>query len=336
MSIFRDIRVQSGHGLKGVASFSLVMSLASVVGFAYAQDTTPTNAIEPAKTEAFLGTPAAPKEEVTSPRAMAVQAAATEASPAIEAAKFDLVDAAARYVALVKEAERMSLPNALASESIASSLVTTSRLSYKDITEGAGAYAALSVADDPAFSASLKTATTILGADIVRKKLDEDPAALIALLAGSPRAKRIASGALTASIAKIDRAQTILGEAAYSVQKERWAMTAVDTGATLAAHRLAATQPSGLTPFTSSDMPAIEGDTSVHDRFVIAATYRLLGDDVAATKILDKPLGRMCMNRVQLNIRQCLAASQYPYEHLFCLSRHSFGESLSCVKDAVK
>jgi hypothetical protein len=69
---------------------------------------------------------------------------------------------------------------------------------------------------------------------------------------------------------------------------------------------------------------------------VLAASYRLLGDEVTATELLDKPMGRMCMNRVQLNVRQCIAASRYPYEHAFCLSQHSFGEALSCIKTSVR
>jgi hypothetical protein len=51
---------------------------------------------------------------------------------------------------------------------------------------------------------------------------------------------------------------------------------------------------------------------------------------------LDKPLGRMCMNRVQLNVRQCLAASRHPFEHSFCLSQHSFGETHKCVSEVAK
>jgi hypothetical protein len=247
-----------------------------------------------------------------------------------------MVDAAARYVALVKEANRMTFPNALASESIASSLVTTTRLSAKGVTEGAGAYAALTVANDPAFAASVRTAVGYLGREGALAKLKEDPATFLQMISNSGEAHKLASGAIANSTARLSAAQVALSEAAYSLQKERWANTRVDPQPTLSQLRVAATEPSGLPPFSQSDLPATPSEESVNSRYVLAATYRLLGDDVTATELLDKPLGRMCMNRVQLNVRQCVAASGFPFEHAFCLSQHSFGEALNCVKDVVK
>jgi hypothetical protein len=271
--------------------------------------------------------------------AIAPTVSASQADVAVQlpaSPKFEMVDAAARYAALVREADRMTYPNALASESIASSLTTTARLSSKEITEGAGAYAVLTVANDPAFRSGVQTAIGFLGKDAALARLKENPASFLAMISGSQEATKIASGALSSSEAKLKAAQTKLGEAAYALQKERWANVEVDTQATLAAHRAAAREPSGLTPFSASDLPAQASDDPVNSRYVLAAAYRLLGDDVSATAMLDKPLGRMCMNRVQLNVRQCVAASRFPYEHAFCLAQHSFGETLTCVQDAVK
>lgn len=277
-------------------------------------------------------------QEVASPASVEASQTAPTPPAAIVAPKpkFDMVDAAARYVALVKEADRMTYPNALASESIASALTTTARLSSKEITEGAGAYAALSVANDPAFRSGIETAVGLLGRDAALARLKESPATFLTMISGSANATKIASGAIAHSTSKLGAAQAKLSDAAYSLQKERWAMQEVDTQATLAAHRAAAVAPSGLTPFAASDLPATMSDEPVHHRYVLAASYRLLGDDASATELLDKPLGRMCMNRVQLNVRQCVAASRFPFEHAFCLSQHSFGEALSCVKDSVK
>jgi hypothetical protein len=274
--------------------------------------------------------PAAPAE--------ASPASVPASTPVVEAPKpkFDMVDAAARYVALVKEADRMTYPNALASESIASALTNTARISSREITEGAGAYATLSVASDPAFRSGIQTAVGFLGKEAALARLKENPATFLSMIAASNDATKIASGAIAGSTAKLDAAQTAMSAAAYALQKERWANQEVDTQATLAAHRAAAAAPSGLTPFAVTDLPASPSDAPVNSRYVLAASYHLLGDDAAATALLDKPLGRMCMNRVQLNVRQCVAASRFPFEHAFCLSQHSFGEAASCVKDSVK
>jgi hypothetical protein len=263
---------------------------------------------------------------------------ASNSGSAVEAPKprFDMVDAAARYVALVREADRMTRPNALAAESIASALTNTSRVSAKEITEGVGAYATLSIANDPAFRSGIETAVSLLGRDAALARLKESPATFLTMISGANEANRIASGAIIGSSAKLAAAQSALGDAAYALQKERWAMQVVDTQATLAAHRAAAASPSGLTPFAVSDLPAAAAEEPVNGRYVLAASFHLLGDDASATALLDKPLGRMCMNRVQLNVRQCIAASRFPFEHAFCLSQHSFGEANSCVRDSVK
>jgi hypothetical protein len=250
--------------------------------------------------------------------------------------RFDMNEAAHRYVALVEEADRMASLPALSTDAIAQALAVTSQTSGKGISEGAGAYATQVVARNAEFAAGLRTIVNMMGRDAVLARLKSDPDTFLAMISGSREAARAASGALLASEAKLALAQEVLGEAAYSVQTQSWSQRIVDTQATLAAHRQAANLPLERAdgPVTMPDSEA--SDAPINGRYLLAASYRILGDDVAATEVLDKPLGRMCMNRVQLNVRQCLAASQYPYEHLFCLSKHSFGETLGCVKDTVK
>lgn len=250
--------------------------------------------------------------------------------------RFDLNETAARYVALVREADRMANLPSLSSEAIAQALRVTSQTSGKGISEGAGAYATQVAASNGEFASGLRTTVNLLGRDVVLERLKSNPDAFLAMIAGSRQASRSASGALAASEAKLAHASEVLGEAAYSVQTQNWSQRIVDTQATLAAHRQAANLPMGQVEAADFGAPAPMSDAPINGRYLLAASYQILGEDGAATEILDKPLGRMCMNRVQLNVRQCLAASQYPYEHLFCLSKHSFGETLGCVKDTVK
>ncbi len=250
--------------------------------------------------------------------------------------KFDMNEAAQRYLGFVQEADRMATLPQMSQLAIAQALATTSNVSSKGISEGAGAYAAQVAASQPEFAAGLATLVNIMGREAVLTRLRNDPDQLLAMISGSQQASRKASGALEASEAKLARAQHVLGEAAYSVQSESWAQSVVDTQATLAAHRYAATLPVPQSDLMFASMTAPSSDTPLNKRYLLAASYQILGDNVAATEVLDKPLGRMCMNRVQLNVRQCIAASRFPYEHLFCLSQHSFGEALGCVKDAAK
>jgi hypothetical protein len=290
-----------------------------------------------ASNEGQSGTTPTPATSSSTPIAEPI-APSTAGAPAgaTPTAKFDMNQAAARYVALVKEADRISTLNPMSTEAIQSSLRLTLRVSGQGITEGAGAYVALTAASHSEFASSLATVVNLLGRDAVLQRLKENPQALFSMINGYGSASKLASGALTTSVASLTRAQDVLGQAAYGVQKEAWAKREVDTAATLEMVRTEAAAATGLEELTAWTMPPRISDEPINPRFLLAASYRLLGDDVAATELLSKPLGRMCMNRVQLNVRQCIAASQFPYEHLFCLSKHSFGETLGCVNDAVK
>lgn len=243
---------------------------------------------------------------------------------------------AARFNALVGEADRLTTLRTLTPEAVQGALMSTARLSSSGISEGAASYAVLSASAHAPFASSLQTAVNLLGRDAVLERLKSDPEAFLGLVASSNEAATIASGVMADSLAKMDKATQVLGDAAYSVQKEAWAQREMDPQLVLAAHRTASTSPADISPLAASDMRNTRAEIPLDKRFLVAAAYHILGDDVTSTKLIAKPAGKMCMNRVQLNVRQCLAASRYPYEHLFCLARHSFQESSGCVRDTIK
>ncbi len=319
---------------RAIARVSFFITLFAVVN-ASAQTVPPTVETPPiAPPVSDTSTPGAAVTPEPSPATLPTPAAAPATAPRVQ--KFDLNEAASRYVALVMEADRIATMKTLSPEALQTSLRITSRMSSKGISEGAGAFAALTAASHSEFAASFATVVNILGRDAVIVRLKDNPDQLFGMINGYGSAVKLSSGALSSSLEKLVRAETVLGEAAYSVQKEAWAQRAVDTQGTLAALRAEALAPHGLDELTAWTMPPAISDDPLHSRHLLAASYILLGDQVSATEVLDRPLGKMCMNRVQLNIRQCVAASQFPYEHAFCLSRHSFGEASLCVKAATK
>ncbi|MCA3693786.1 hypothetical protein [Aquidulcibacter sp.] len=254
----------------------------------------------------------------------------------VEVPAFDMAATAARFNALVGEADRLTTLRTLTPEAVQGALMSTARLSSSGISEGAASYAVLSASAHAPFASSLQTAVNLLGRDAVLERLKSDPEAFLGLVASSNEAATIASGVMADSLAKMDKATQVLGDAAYSVQKEAWAQREMDPQLVLAAHRTASTSPADISPLAASDMRNTRAEIPLDKRFLVAAAYHILGDDVTSTKLIAKPAGKMCMNRVQLNVRQCLAASRYPYEHLFCLARHSFQESSGCVRDTIK
>ncbi len=276
-----------------------------------------------------------PEVGAVPPTTLPPEAIVTPLPPA-EVPAFDMAATAARFNALVGEADRLTTLRTLTPEAVEGALLSTARLSSSGISEGAASYAVLSASAHAPFASSLQTAVNLLGRDAVLERLKSDPEAFLGLVASSNEAATIASGVMADSLAKMDKASQILGDAAYSVQKEAWAQREMDPQLILAAHRTASTSPVELSPLGASDMRNTRAEAPLDKRFLVAAAYHVLGDDVTSTKLIARTGGKMCMNRVQLNVRQCLAASRYPYEHLFCLARHSFQESSGCVRDAIK
>lgn len=276
-----------------------------------------------------------PEVGAVPPTTLPPEAIVTPLPPA-EVPAFDMAATAARFNALVGEADRLTTLRTLTPEAVEGALLSTARLSSSGISEGAASYAVLSASAHAPFASSLQTAVNLLGRDAVLERLKSDPEAFLGLVASSNEAATIASGVMADSLAKMDKASQILGDAAYSVQKEAWAQREMDPQLILAAHRTASTSPVELSPLGASDMRDTRAEAPLDKRFLVAAAYHVLGDDVTSTKLIARTGGKMCMNRVQLNVRQCLAASRYPYEHLFCLARHSFQESSGCVRDAIK
>ena len=299
-----------------------------------AQVPTPAASEPPASAPAPESAPALASSELPQ-TTLPVEAIAAPPPPA-ELPAFDMAATAARFNALVGEADRLTTLRTLTPEAVQGALLSTARLSSAGISEGAASYAVLSASAHAPFASSLQTAVNLLGRDAVMERLKSDPEAFLGLVASSQEAATIASGVMADSLVKMDKASELLGAAAYSVQKEAWAQREVDAQLVLTAHRAASTSAVELSPLGASDMRNTRAEVPLDKRFLIAAAYHVLGDDVASTKLISRTSGKMCMNRVQLNVRQCLAASRYPYEHLFCLSRHSFQESSGCVRDAIK
>jgi len=298
------------------------------------QDAGATQVAAPAVTEPPATAPAPAASELPQ-TTLPIEAIAAPPPPA-ELPAFDMAATAARFNALVGEADRLTTLRTLTPEAVQGALLSTARLTSAGISEGAASYAVLSASAHAPFASSLQTAVNLLGRDAVMERLKTDPEAFLGLVASSQEAATIASGVMADSLVKMDKASALLGEAAYSVQKEAWAQREVDAQLVLTAYRTASTSAVELSPLGASDMRNTRAEVPLDKRFLVAAAYHVLGDDVASTKLISRTGGKMCMTRVQLNVRQCLAASRYPYEHLFCLSRHSFQESSGCVRDAIK
>jgi hypothetical protein len=95
-----------------------------------------------------------------------VEAIAAPPAPA-ELPAFDMAATAARFNALVGEADRLMTLRTLTPEAVQGALLSTARLSSAGISEGAASYAVLSASAHAPFASSLQTAVNLLGRDAV-------------------------------------------------------------------------------------------------------------------------------------------------------------------------
>ena len=219
------------------------------------QDAGATQVPTPAATETPANAPApeaapAPAASELPQTTLPVEAIAAPL-PLAELPAFDMAATAARFNALVGEADRLTTLRTLTPEAVQGALLSTARLSSAGISEGAASYAVLSAAAHAPFASSLQTAVNLLGRDAVMERLKTDPEAFLGLVASSQEAATIASGVMADSLVKMDKASAILGEAAYSVQKEAWAQREVDAQLILAAHRTASISAVELSPLAA-------------------------------------------------------------------------------------
>jgi hypothetical protein len=132
-------------------------------------------------------------------------------------------------------------------------------------------------------------------------------------------------------LSQMEVAATRLTDAAYSMQRQRWATQPIDTRARLTAMSQARFTP---TRFTTDSVAQAEPRAAVGSRVLAAAALLILDDAAGAEALATDPRARACVRRANLNVRQCQAVAKFPYEQSFCLAKHVYEETGACLKAA--
>ena len=341
--MFMSIRIAKWRFVALLALILSVIGLAQMLGsgYIYAQptatapiDTSPPEAVTPAPTT----TPIAAGNNA--PQVTFTLPAATPNAPAPVAPPprhTNMNELAAHYLAFHDEAIRAALPQSLASHvQIDVSVDKSAVFMNPDTIDGAKAFAVLAASRSATFRASIEGAITFVGREAFIEKIKADPASL-KTMAGYDNAMALSKSTISAAFARVSLSAAKIKQASYDIQRvERWANTPLDKqvrlNAILASSRL------DFTPRPINENVYVEapiGDLSINEKYVYAAALMIAGSQRDAIATLNIGDSRSCTFRAYLNIRQCIAATRYAWEHTFCLSDHGIKEMQSCATGAL-
>lgn len=250
---------------------------------------------------------------------------------------YSITQYAGFFIAFHNEVLRAGKPEGLSSASaIGYSIDRSSMYIRPEIVDGAKAFAVIAASKNPEFRAGIEGIISFTGKENLIARIKQTPDSL-KNLPGYDAAINSARNATNSVFTDMSSSTAKIAQSAYDIQRLRWANTAIEKKPHLDA--IAAASTATIVPENIDDNIFIGqniGETQIKDKFVLAAALLIAGDENSALSLLDIGDNRSCTYRAYLNLRMCMAATRYPYEHSFCLARHSYSEMQSCTQTAVK
>lgn len=278
----------------------------------------------------------------------------------------DLARLAAPYAGLYRTLERFETVSFASADEVTNGLQAVGRVSPDDLSIAWTAYAALSASVTPEYMDGVRGAVDLYGAERVAKGLRRDPR-YARSLAGGDDAVRIIVTRLTDDADALRAAAARVDGQSYAVQDQPWALTRHGAAQTrLAVLTAAAADIRPADPQLTAWLAERASDTVERESeerfrpFRIASAFAGSGGrpaaaphrtydgaidgalTLAALTMLDEARGedaslysarqvKQCSAMARLNIEQCIAASAFPYEDVFCIAEHGINEVAGCV-----
>ena len=186
------------------------------------------------------------------------------------------------------------------------------------------------------------------------QKLIADPGYAVALPSAASAAGLVVA-TLHGDASKVRRSGELVKQAAYDVQRQKWATGAVPNPADrLARAKVVSAQP----VLVSADETRRLGDTvagrspgelgavgdplgppytALVSRSLALAALAALGegsDESTLASLLTESSGAYCLNLAKLNLYQCLSVAKPYYEDVFCLGQHILMDTGQCMTKA--
>ena len=241
--------------------------------------------------------------------------------------------------------------------SVQQALMSSAALEPKQLLRGAIAYAALVAMQSPQFVAGVRTyAVDPTGRRELAQKLLADPN-YAQVLPSAASAAGLISATLAADGTRVRRVGDLVKQAAYDVQKQKWAtgdivgrdarlaqaktLSAVEITPPPEDVALLATAVNGRDAAGVSVL-GVGGEamsppyTGVINRALAVAALASLGEatpenEAAILTMMDDTSSSFCLNMAKLMLFQCLAVAKPYYEDVFCLGVHSLQDTAQCI-----
>lgn len=238
------------------------------------------------------------------------------------------------YTAFGEETARASdINNYSSASSIASSVINSPNFTRVEMVDSAKAIAILAAIKSPSFRQGIDNIINFTGKDTIIAQLENNPA-LVKSIQGYDEAEGYASSATSQVFDKIENSAATLHQASYSMQKEAWSQAEQEKQPILDKIKETWENYSDIAAVSYTPAPS-SSNIQINDKIMAAAALYLLNDNEGMMRMLDIGSGKSCTFTAYLNLRMCIAASKYPYEHSFCLSQHAYSEPNNCAKEAV-
>ncbi|MEK7661583.1 MAG: hypothetical protein AAB680_06045 [Pseudomonadota bacterium] len=247
-----------------------------------------------------------------------------------------LYNMAGLFPAFAEEARRAALnENIINATQIANSIDRAPLLARSETIDGAKAYSILAASMSAEFRAGITEIGTPMGREAFIARLISDPS-FVKTIPGYGNAKELGAAAFSSRLQIITQSAVSLNQASYDLQRQAWTRTAVAKEPRLTALATSWNTPLQVTNFDGTNI-ATNGNSAqvINDRVMAAAALYIIRADQEMIEMLQLGSGRSCAFRAYLNVRQCMSASKFPYEHTFCLSKHAQEEVKVCMTSEV-
>lgn len=232
-------------------------------------------------------------------------------------------------------ARAASAANVSTNNAIADSLDKTTLYGRSETIDGAKAYAMIASSMSSAFRDGIMKTGTPMGRARFIEQLEANPNWVVNL-DGYEEAKNMASAALTKHLDIIKTNGLSLQQTSYSMQKLPMSKVVMPKDMRLKNIDANFTTPMSPTGFTDSNVSignsAIE---TVDNRIIAAAALYIIRADKEAMNMLRLGSGAGCATDVKIDLKMCVAASKYSFEHTYCMYEYYQEKLAQCIKNNV-
>ncbi|WP_440957538.1 hypothetical protein ACFELO_09555 [Oceanicaulis sp. LC35] len=225
------------------------------------------------------------------------------------------------------------------------------------------AYAALVAARNPEFIDAVRAVADYYGTETAAAALTHDPMYVTGFM-GADTAGQTVAVAIDGDVNDIRTVGTRYRQAAYDLQRERWAqqrardrqerLSALESASERLDVQFRAPETPAAAPMGASttlfaqpevvdlnlpDLSVEVGQSQLQPderrvgRMLSLAALDAIedGDMTYMDRLLDDPAVERCMQWVRLDLAQCVAAGHFKYEDSFCIAEHALNDVADCL-----